>query len=108
MSLQDGQMRNDTLYVTSDIALAAYLLMRGFTLLGAIDTGEKRKGFGLTHTDPEIISTMFITIQSMSDEFENMFLPLPHDKNARVNFRVYQRKIKELHHSLDEPVRRET
>lgn len=101
-------MRNDNLYITSDIALAAYLLMRGFELLGAIDSGTRRKEFGLTHTDPEILTHMELTVQSMADEFDNMFLQVPHDKEARVNFRIYQQKTKELHHALDEAIRNDS
>lgn len=101
-------MRNDTLYTTSDIALAAYLLMRGFELLGAVDTGTRRKEFGLTHTDPEVLTNMQVIIQSMDDEFNNLFFSIPHDQSSRVNFRIYQQKTKELHRALDEAIRKDT
>lgn len=107
MSLSDGQMRNETLYTTSDIALAAYLLMRGFELLGAVDTGIKRKEFGLTHTEPEVLLHMEVTIKSMADEFDNMEFTIPHDPSSKVNFRVYQQKTKELHRALDEAIRKD-
>lgn len=107
MSARDGYLKNDTLYVTNDIALAAYLLMRGFELLGAVDSGLKYKEFGLTHTDPEVLRDLKVAISTMADEYENMYLPLPHDANARVNFKVYQQKMRELHRALDEPVRRD-
>jgi hypothetical protein len=82
------------LYITSDIAFAAYLLMTGYELLGAIDTGTPRKEFGITHTDPEVLAQMEIDVKTKADEFE------------RSDVRVYYRKFQELKHSLDEPIRR--
>ena len=105
MSLNDGRMHSQNLYITTDIALAAYLLLRGYELLGAIDTGTRRKEFGLTHTDPNVLANMYADIQSKADEFENMNLEVPHDAPKRVNFKIYYAEMKNLHHSLDEPIK---
>lgn len=104
MSLNDGKMGQQDLYLTSDLALAAYLLMRGFELLGAVDTGNHRKEFGLTHTDPRVLSDMEHHVVRLANEFENLWLPIPDEPDFRVNFKVYMRKTKELHHALDQPV----
>lgn len=95
MSFLDGQMRNDHLYTTSDITLAAYLLTKGFELLGAIDTGSKRKEFGITSTDPERLINMEVHIHGLADEYD------------RSPEREFYKMIKELHHSLDEAIKRE-
>jgi hypothetical protein len=105
MSLNDGRMHGENLYITTDIALAAYLLLRGYELLGAIDTGTRRKEFGLTNTDPNILSNMYADIQSKADEFENMHLDIPHDMPKKVSFKIYYSEMKNLHHSLDEPIK---
>lgn len=102
MSLADGRIHNKTLYITSDMAFAAYLLLRGYTLLGAIETGQSRKEFGITHTDPYILDSMLADIHSKADEYENMYLPIPHDPENKVNFKVFYKLTKTIHHSLDE------
>lgn len=106
MSILDGQMENERLYVVSDIALAAYLLMRGFELLGAIDSGKPRKDFGLTHTDPAIAADMEGYVRILADEYDNIYFPVPFKEGATVNFKLYNRKMRELKHALDEAVRR--
>lgn len=95
MSLNDGKLLRPDLYITSDIALAAYLLLNGYELLGAIDTGTKRKEFGLTHTDPNVLANMDVDIQHKAWEFEGN------------DCKVFYRQIKTLHHSLDEPIKKE-
>jgi hypothetical protein len=95
MSWSDGQMRDNNLYTTSDIALAAYLLTKGFELLGAIDTGSRRKEFGITSTDPEVLIDMEVHLHSLADEY---------DRSLEKQF---YKMIKELHHSLDEAIKRE-
>jgi hypothetical protein len=95
MSWSDGRMRDDHLYTTSDIALAAYLLTQGFELLGAIDTGSRRKEFGITSTDPEILVDMEIHLHTLADNY---------DRSAEKHF---YKMIKELHHALDEAIKRE-
>lgn len=107
MSRNDGEMHNEHLYVTSDIALAAYLLIRGLTLLGAIDTGHPRKQFGITSDDPEILANMVAYIDGMIDEYENVYCVLPTDTNVRLNFKQYYKQIKELHHALDVALRKQ-
>jgi hypothetical protein len=107
LSVRDGNLDHDNLYLTSDIALAAYLLMRGFELLGAIDNGSPRKEFGLTHADPEILANLDQTVRRYADEYDNLYLPIPHDPVIRVNFRVYTQKTRELHRALDEPIRKD-
>jgi hypothetical protein len=84
------------------MAFAAYLLLRGYELLGAIETRCKRKEFGLTNLDPYIVDNMLSDINAKYDEFENMYLTVPHDPTKQVNFRAYYRLTKTIHHSLDE------
>lgn len=95
MSYSDGTMRDPHLYTTSDIALAAYLLTKGFELLGAIDTGSRRKEFGITSTDPHILADMNITIHTLADEYD------------RSEAKHFYNMIRELHHALDEAIKQE-
>ena len=105
MSLNDGKVTNNTLYLTSDIALASYLATRGFILLGAYDKGGPRKEFGLTHTDQEVLDNLEKTVARLADEFDNLHLQIPHEPESRVNFRMYWRNIKNCHHALDDPIK---
>jgi hypothetical protein len=106
MSLNDGKFTEDrTGYITSDIALAAYLITRGYELLGAVDNGSKRKEFGLTHTDPEILKDMSMDVMRKADEYDNLYFQVPHEPNSRVNFRTFYRNIKNCHHALDEAIK---
>ena len=107
MSLNDGKVTNEKLYMTSDIDLASYLMTRGFELLGALDNGGPRKEFGLTHTDEAILENLEKTIERMADEFDNLYLPIPHEEDQRVNFRVYWRNIKNCHHALDDAIKKD-
>jgi len=99
MGWSDGYMKNDHLYLTSDIALAAYLLMRGYELLGAVDTGNvgrngrPRLEWGITSTDPELIITMEERLKDLSIQYD------------RSPERLFYYKIKELHHALDNPIK---
>lgn len=107
MSYRDGNVHDDHLYLTSDIALAAYLLLRNYELLGAIDDGTPRRKFGLTSTDPAVLSNMDADVMAKADEYENMYLEIPHDPGHRVNFKVYYSSFQKLKHSLDSPIRRD-
>lgn len=117
MSLNDGRiLENDELptYLTSDIALASYLMTRGYELIGAFDTGKKgftgrpRLDYGLTHHDKEVLKDMYADIARKADEFENLFLEVPHTDGDRVNFRVFWKNTKACHHALDEPIRKDS
>jgi len=105
MSVRDGSLEHEGVYLTSDIALAAYLLMRGFELLGAIDNGSPRKEFGLTHEDPMVLAHLEQTVRRLADDYENLYHQVPHE-DTRVNFRVYVQKTRELHRALDEAIRK--
>lgn len=106
MSLNDGKVANEYSYITSDIALASYLMTRGFELLGAVDSGKMgnngkaRLEFGLVY--PNEVEDIDQLVRRLADEFDNLFLPIPHEEDQRVNFRVYWRNIKNCHHALDE------
>lgn len=107
MSLSDGQLRNKNLYTTNDAALVAYLLCRGYELLGLIDTdrttpdGRPRLEFGITTTDPYIIDDMLPDIMKKADEYINSYYTLEKDITAHINiqefFRNYRNCLYRLH-----------
>jgi hypothetical protein len=111
MSLSDGNMNNDYLYATSDISLAAYLVMSGYELLGAFDNGKignngrRLKEFGLTHTDPYVLADMMADISKKADEYRYTFYKGPGEEEAKLNFWVHYKTIKQLHHALDEAIK---
>jgi len=112
MSLSDGHLKDPFLYATSDISLAAYLVMSGYELLGAFDNGKvgnngrKLKEFGLTHTDPYILTDMMSDISKRADEYRNSYYQSPSDNEPMLNFWKHYKSIKQLHHALDEAIRR--
>jgi len=115
MSKNDGHMESDSLYVTSDSSITAYLMLRGYELLGLIDSGEvnqynqPRYLFGLTSTDPEILRDVNTDVKSKIDEFENSSLSVPHDPTATVNVKQYFINYRTCLYSLkhDKPLRRQ-
>lgn len=80
--------------------------MRGFELLGAVDSGSKRKEFGLTHTDPEVLANLEHYVRIYADEYENYEYETPNPPVVKVSFRVYTHKLNELHRALDEAIRK--
>jgi hypothetical protein len=107
MSERDGGMRHDMLYTTSDTPFAAYLVHRGFELLGAIDSGEARKEFGLTSTDPEVLYDLEKTIARARDEFDNMWLAVPHAPQIRLNFSEYAKCLKNVQRTLSDAIKKD-
>lgn len=103
---------NKEIYFTDDHALAAFLCMRGYTLLGAVDDGttgsygNNRLKFALTHTDlrdsPE---AMVEDILNKTNEFSTNF-SLPFDPAyRRVSFREYNIKLRMCKKALAFPVK---
>lgn len=110
MSLRDGrQLANESVdsYLTSDISFAAFLILRGYELLGAVDTGAQRKEFGLVPSEALALTGIDVDtdIQAKWDEFENMYLSIPHDPDSQLNFRKYYQALRECHRSLDRAIR---
>lgn len=115
MSLNDGQMRRQNLYTTNDVALVAYLLLRGYELLGLIDTGKTqpngrpRLDFGLTTTDPNVFDHMMADIEVKADEYTHAYLTFTHDPSAQINlqefFKNYRNCLYRLHN--EEPIKEE-
>lgn len=114
MALSDGKLNDNYLYATSDISLAAYLVMSGYELLGAFDNGKignngrQLKEFGLTHTDPYILDNMMADITKRADEYRHAFYMAPNDTDPKLNFWVHYKTIKQLHHALDVAIRKTT
>jgi hypothetical protein len=112
MSLKDGELKRKDLYLTSDLYFAAYLLMRGYELLGAIDNGSQRKQFGLLTTDDKLlnaplpIAAVEADIAAKNNEYERLWLPLPDDPTGMINFKQFYLNIKQCHRSLDEALGR--
>lgn len=98
-------MNNKEIYFTSDHALAAFLCVRGYTLLGAVDTGSERLEFALTHTDlrkdpPAMISDILDKTTEFSESF-----PFPGDISGRkINFRDFNVKLRMCKKALSQPV----
>lgn len=95
MSITDGEVHDDSLYVTSDIAFAAYLLVRGYELLGAIDTGTKRKEFAITSTNEDILRDLHMAVLEQAHAY---------DRSAE---KMFYKMTKELHHALDTAIKKE-
>ncbi len=92
MGQHDGRF-SDNVYLTSDLSFAAYLLLWGFTLLGAIDTEIERKEFGLL--PPADTANTEMLISNLTADFEEK------------HYRDYYMKIRDLRHALSDPIRRE-
>lgn len=98
---------NDKLYKTSDTPFAAYLCMRGYTLLGAIDNGSFRHELCLTTVEDVRPDQMHLDILQKQDEFRALFQH-PHDTDGRrVGFEDYWIKIKMCTRAVKNPIREE-
>ncbi len=99
-------MRNEQLYLISNLDIAAFLCMMGYTLLGAVDTGTERKEFALTHTklkdDP---NAMKDDILRLTQKFDVPFSFLDHPNT--VSFKEYDIKLRMCKRALQFPVSRE-
>src|SRR5689334_18635999 len=107
VSLRDGQLKRKDLYITSDASFAAYLMLRAYELLGTFDEGDvgpngkPRLYFGLMPTDDKILEAhhalqaVETDIQSKYDEFENMWLVIPHDPESKINIRQFYLNTRE-------------
>jgi len=99
-------MRNDQLYLISNLDIAAFLCMMGYTLLGAVDNGTERKEFALTHTklkdDP---ASMKDDILQKTQKFDMPFQFLDHP--GTVSFKEYDIKLRMCKRSLQYPVKLE-
>lgn len=100
MSLTDGQMRQESLYTTSDTAFAAYLVLKGFVLLGALDNGSPRIQFAFTTTDDSILSDLEFFVNQANEEFENVQYSPPSDLGIRISFKDYYGRLRQVQHEL--------
>jgi len=118
LSLRDGELKRKDLYVTSDAPFTAYLMLRGYELLGTVDEGEvqpngkPRLFFGLMPTDELILSAMHALarveadINDKYDEFENRYWISPMDAEDKINVRQYYLNTRACFRALDEAIRR--
>lgn len=87
-------------YLTSDYALAAWLCVRGYTLLGAVDNGQfdynghPRYDFALTHqvlrADP---ATMYKNIQDITEDYAKPFIFDGDEYRKPISFREYHARL---------------
>ena len=118
MSIRDGRLKRKDFYLTSDASFAAYLMLRGYELLGTIDEGDvgpngrTRLYFGLTITDQALLTARLpleaveADINGKYDEFENMWLSIPHDPMNKVNFKQFYKNTRECFRALDGAIRK--
>lgn len=116
MSLQDGHLKRKDLYLTTSASFAAYLMLRGYELLGTVDEGDKQPNgkpklyFGLTPTTEALLDSRLAQVEAdihgKFDEFENMWLAIPHDNVAQVNFKQFYFNTRACFRALDEAIRR--
>jgi hypothetical protein len=93
------------LYLTSDHSLAAFLCMRGYTLLGAVDNGTERKEFALTHY--ELRKTPELMKEDLLKKTQEFTLPFdfPNDDSThKVSFKEYNIKLRMCKKALQFPV----
>lgn len=96
-------MKNDSLYLISNLDIAAFLCMMGYTLLGAVDNGSERKEFALTHTKlKDNPSAMKDDILSKTQQFDMPFKFL--DNPGTVSFKEYDIKLRMCKRSLQFPI----
>lgn len=97
---------NQELYMTSDHSLAAFLCMRGYTLLGAVNSGTERMEFALTHYElrknPE---TMKTDLLQKTQEFTLPFTFPNDDSTHKVSFKEYNIKLRMCKKALQFPVK---
>ena len=118
VSLRDGHLKRKDLYVTSDSSFAAYLMLRSYELLGTFDEGDvgpngkPRLYFGLMPLNEDLLhaakslQAVETDIQSKYDEFENMWLQIPHDPDGRINIRQFYLNTRACFRALDEAIKR--
>lgn len=118
MSLRDGHLKRKDLYLTNDVSFAAYLMLRDYELLGTVDEGLTNHNgrpimfFGLMPTNTELleaaepIKRVKADIDAKYDEFENMYLTIPHDPNAQVNIKTYVKHYRSCFRALDEAIKK--
>ena len=102
-------MRNDQLYLTSDLGQAAFLCLMGYTLLGATDSGDKTPAgkviynFGITHTElKNEAGKMKDDILQKLRDYDTGIQIFEQDK--RVSFKEYSMKIHMCNRALRYPV----
>ena len=99
-------MQNDHLYLTSNLDLAAFLCLMGYTLLGAVDNGTERKEFALTHAqlrdDPMQMKDDILRKTQLFDASFQVF-----DHPYKVSFKEYDIKLRMCKKSLQFPVKLE-
>jgi hypothetical protein len=96
---------NDQLYLTSDQAIAAFLCLRGYTLLGAVNNGSDRLEFALTHY--ELRKTPAEMKADLLEKTQEFTLPFqfPGDKSThKVSFKEYSTKSRMCNKSLRFPI----
>lgn len=101
-------------YKTSDYALAAWLCVRGYTLLGAVDSnnydynGHPRYDFVLTHTklntDPE---GMLKNIQDIIEDFARPFIFEGDEFRKPISFREYHARLSMCKKATFQPIKKE-
>lgn len=118
MSIRDGRLKRKDLYLTNDVSFAAYLMLRGYELLGTVDEGDRNpRGkaimyFGLMPTDQLILSAhhalarVEADINDKWDEFENRYWISPHDSEDKINVRDFVKHYRACFRSLDEAIRK--
>lgn len=118
VSLRDGELKRKDFYVTSSAPFAAYLMLRGYDLLGTFDegitgpNGKPKLFFGLMPTDDELLNArqplkaVETDIQDKFDEFENVYLEIPRGDHGKVNIRQYYLHTRTVFRSLDDAIRK--
>lgn len=121
VSIRDGKLKSADLYVTNDVAFAAYLMSRGYELLGTYDEGIKSPygksimffGLmapeGLTVDLPISISRYTAVQRDVNDkwdEFENRYWISPLDPNDKVNVKDFVKHYRACFRALDEAIRK--
>lgn len=118
MSIRDGKLRRKDLYLTTDVSFAAYLVTRGYELLGAVDEGMTNPYgkavmyFGLMPTNEEILNAhhalarVEADINAKWDEFENMVLRIPHDIEHGINIKDFVSNYRNCFRVLDKAIKK--
>ena len=105
---------NKEYYKTSDYALAAWLCVRGYTLLGAIDAGRydynghPRYDFVLTHqtlrSDPDV---MMKNIHDIIEDYAKAFIFEGDEYKKPISFREYHARLSMCKKATFNPVTKE-
>lgn len=113
MSLHDGKIiEEENLYITSDLALASYLMTRGYELWNAIDGGKVgangRPRLELALRPSEEILDIEGDVRKKYDEYENVFFVVPYEPDSRVNFKSFWNNTRVCLRVINgQPVRRD-